>query len=289
MEQAADGAGAGGAAGGNGGTPGAGDAASAAPAGGAPAAASALAQGAGAAGAAGGDTPNALFVPEKYLVKNEDGTLNEEASRKAFFEGHGALVKRIGTGDLPPKDASEYAVEKLPEGAPTFEEIKKDPEMQGFLKAAHAKGMTNAQLEFALNEYYGRAQQLVAGAKELDAKAANEALAQVWTDPAALQQNVGHAWRAMNVAAQKAGIEPDDIQYGPLGNNPTFIRLMAALGPEFKEGSVPAVGATGSGAQTVEQLMQSEAYWNDKHPDHKRVSEAVRTHYSQKFGNSPAR
>lgn len=289
MEQAADG-GAGGAASvagagaeGGAGTNGAAPVAGAAAQGASAQSPSALAAGAGAAGAAGGDTPNSYFVPEKYLVKQADGTVDEAASRKAFFEGHGALVKRIGTGDLPPKDANEYAVEKLPEGAPTWDEIKKDPEMQGFLKAAHAKGMTNAQLEFALDQYYQRAQSLVAGARELDTAAATEALGKVWADPAALDANMRHAYRATLALSTKSGISMDEI-HGSLGNNPMFIRLMAAAGPEFREGDLPSTGGGGGeGAeQTIKTLMASEAYTNPKHPDFERVSKQVRDYYERK-------
>lgn len=301
MEQASDGAGAasagggtgtavaaaavagGGASGGagtNGAQPAGGNAAQGAQAG----AASALAQGAGEAASAGGGH----WLPEKYHVKDDAGALKLEESAKKLAEGYTALAKRLGTGDTPPETEDGYKVDKLPDGVPTWDEIKADPAMKGFIKGAHARGITNAQLEYVIGEHYKNASELVAGAKELDESACKEALGKVWAEPAALQQNLGHAYRATAAAAAKAGFQMDEV-YAALGNNPMFVRLMAALGPEFKEGSVPTVNGAGSGAQTVEQLMQSEAYWNDKHPDHKRVSEAVRAHYSQKFGNGPAR
>lgn len=293
MEQAGNDGGAGAAAGGvagasasgSGGQAGAGAAAGASAQGAAAQPSSALAAGAGAATPAGGDTPNALFVPDKYLVKNEDGTLNEEASRKAFLEGHGALVKRIGTGDLPPKDADGYEVKTLPDGAPTFDEIKADPDMQGFLKGAHARGITNAQLEYVLGEYFTRAPQLVNGAAALDAGAATAKLREVWKDEAALNANLGHAYRVSQMAAQKSGIPLEEI-HASLGNNPTFVRLMAALGPEFQESlGAPGGGSTAS-VQTIQSLLASEAYKDPKHPDHARVTNQVNAWYDQNPGKS---
>ena len=61
---------------------------------------------------------------------------------------------------------------------------------------------------------------------------------------------------------------------------------MAHFGAQMREDAPPRdVG--GGTAQTVEQLMASEAYRNPKHSDHLRVSAQVRAHYDKVAGTAP--
>src|SRR3546814_3461008 len=39
-------------------------------------------------------------IPDKYQVKKEDGTLDPDASWAKFVDGHEALQKKIGAGDV---------------------------------------------------------------------------------------------------------------------------------------------------------------------------------------------
>ena len=50
------------------------------------------------------------FIPEKFLVKAEDGTVDLEGSAKKLAENYGNLEKRMGSGDMPPKSAEDYQI-----------------------------------------------------------------------------------------------------------------------------------------------------------------------------------
>lgn len=77
-----------------------------------------------------------------------------------------------------------------------LDEFKADPEMQGFLKAAHAKGITNDQMGFILGEYMNRAPAMVGDTAELDQEAAATELCGAWKTYAEFQKNLGLAHRA---------------------------------------------------------------------------------------------
>src|SRR5690606_40919240 len=98
------------------------------------------------------------YIPEKLRVMKEDGSLDQEASSRKVAEAYKHLETRFGSGDVPPKTPEEYAV-KL-EGVEGFnwDEFKVDEGTQSFLKGAHAKGLTNDQVQYVIGEYkIGRA------------------------------------------------------------------------------------------------------------------------------------
>ncbi|MCZ7253157.1 hypothetical protein NK293_23265, partial [Salmonella enterica] len=86
-------------------------------------------------------------------TNKEDGSLDLEQSSRKMAEAYKHLETRMGSGDVPPKTAEEYAV-KL-EGVEGFDwdEFKADPDTQSFLKGAHAKGLTNDQVQYVIGEY----------------------------------------------------------------------------------------------------------------------------------------
>lgn len=278
-------------------------AAAAAGTGGAPAGGQGSAAGAGAGAgtgaasvlAAGKEAPAGNqgddFIPEKFRVLDAEGKLDVTASARKVAENYTALEKRMGTGDLPPKTAEEYAPEGLPEGI-NFDEIKADPLYQGFLKGAHAKGLTNAQVSYVLSEYLARAPEVAAAAKEVDATAAAVELKQTWPDEASFKANLGHAYRATSAIAAKAGIDIATIEASPLANNPIFVRLMAALGPEFGEDTSAAAGASqiaaGDFDSRLAEIRSHEGYANVNHPMHKQLMAKKQALYESRYGKTPA-
>ncbi|WP_443701018.1 hypothetical protein [Pseudomonas sp.] len=50
------------------------------------------------------------FIPEKYRVVKEDGSLDLDQSSRKLAESYKHLETRLGSGDVPPKTADEYAV-----------------------------------------------------------------------------------------------------------------------------------------------------------------------------------
>ncbi|MCL2899777.1 hypothetical protein [Brenneria tiliae] len=234
--------------------------------------------GAGAAGQPG----ESDWVPEKFRVVGEDGKLNVEGSARKLAESYTHLEKRLGSGDAPPKSADEYAPKVEAEGF-NWDEFKADPEMQGFLKSAHAKGITNDQLGFILGEYAQRAPDLVNGAAALDQEAATTALKEVWKTDAEFKQNLGLAYRAFQSLADPA----DQGKINEIGNNPLVIRMLAKVGKEMQEDS-PAGGEVNlEEQQSIRDLMKTEAYTDPKHADHEKVSARVRNYYAKTYGDSP--
>lgn len=236
-----------------------------------------LDSGAGAAGAS-----DANWLPEKYQVKDEAGALNVEQSARKLAEAHAHLEKRLGSGDAPPKTPEEYAPKVEAEGF-NWDEFKADPKMQGFMKAAHAKGITNDQMSFILGEYMQQAPALVNGAAALDADAAKAELQQTWKSDAEFNKNIGLAFRAFNQLAD----EGDKGRIGEIGNNPIVLRLLAKMGAEMREDAPPSGEVNQEEYQGVKELMKSEAYTNPKHQDHERVSAQVRAFYQKTYGNTP--
>lgn len=287
MQEAGDGGGgAGGATGGEAGgaDAGAGQGAGAGTAGDAGAgAASVLAAG---AASAGGEVDQP-FIPEKYQVKKEDGSLDLEASSRKLAEAYGHAEKRIGAGDVRPKAAEEYTV-TVPEAFKDAFKPEEDQGFQDFRTKAFEAGMTQKQLDLVMDRYFEMAPQLVAAAGVLDANTCKAELEKAWATPATFSRNVGLAFSAATALSSKAGIDVQQIMNGPLGNNPQFLQLMAALGPELAEDKNPNSEGNITSGDEIETLMASEAYSNPSHKDHARVSEKVRNYFSKKYGTEAA-
>ena len=220
------------------------------------------------------------WLPEKYRVMGEDGKLNIEGSARKLADAHTSLEKRLGSVGTPPKTADEYEPKVEVEGF-NWEEFKADPRMQGFMKTAHAKGITNDQMSFILGEYAQRAPELVGGAAELDSEAASTQLREVWKTDAEFNKNIGLAFRAFNSLADDA----DKGRIDEIGNNPMVIRMLAKVGAEMQE-DAPAGGDVNlEEQQTIRDLMKSPAYMDPKHADHERVSATVKAYYQKRYGD----
>jgi len=226
------------------------------------------------------------FIPEKLRVMKEDGTLDMDASSRKLAEAYGSLEKRFGSGEAPPKDASEYKI-TVPDALKEAFDPAKDEGMKGFLAGAHAAGLNQAQVDFVMGKYFEMAPQLAAGAAQYDATTATAELKKSWATDADFTRNVRNAYVGTSAAAQKAGLDVKEIMDGPLGNNPQFLRLMAALGPEFQED--PGAGGAAMVTQDdINTLLTSEAYTNPRHPDHAKTSEKVRKYFERKHGTEAA-
>lgn len=282
MEAAGDGAGAGDASGGGGAgasvvAPVAGD-----PAGGT-GSASLLA--AGAAAISGQGTPNPdpnAWVPEKLRITKDDGALDLEASSRKMAEAYSSLEKRLGTGDAPPKSPEEYAPKIEIDGF-DIEQFKADPMTKGFLKGAHAKGMTNDQVSYVLGEYFKNAPELVTASKMLDQEYSDGELRKVWKDDESYQNNLGGAFQAFQAFSQKAGVTMQEVEASGLANHPLFLRIMAAVAPELGEDQGTNPGDASVQRDDITTLLTSAAYMDPKHPDHADVSAKVSRHYKSKY------
>lgn len=192
--------------------------------------------------AAGAETND--YIPEKYRVNKEDGSLDLDQSSRKLAESYKHLETRLGSGDVPPKSAEEYTV-KL-EGVEGFDwnEFKADPDTQSFLKGAHAKGLTNDQVQYVIGEYMKAAPNLIGGAAQLTQQDCTAALKAVWGDDQTIRTNVSASYRAAEAFASQ-GDAPGNFNalMSKYGNDPDFIAFTANIGKELKEDSAINGGA----------------------------------------------
>lgn len=203
------------------------------------------------------------FIPEKYRVNGADGALDMNASSRKLAEAYGSLEKRLGSGDVPPKTSDEYAPKLEIEGF-NWDEFKADPDSQAFLKGAHAKGMTNAQVEFVLGQYLANAPALVAGAAQLDSQGATEALRGEWKSDAEFKANLSASYRAAQAfGGEGEGLGSFSKLMGKYGNDPDFIAFTARIGREMQEdtpaGGQPPMAEGDFNTRTAELRAQLEA------------------------------
>lgn len=221
------------------------------------------------------------FLPEKYQVLKQDGSVDLEQSARKLSEGYSHLERRLGTGDIPPRSVEEYNVD-LHSDLYTFDDFKQDPENREFLGKAHELGMTQKQVEFVLGEYAKRLPELVQVGKELNIEEAYQSLSQVWKNETEFNNNLRTAYQAFQRYAA-----PEDLQHmDQIGNNPLVIKILANIGKTMQEDA--GIGRSlGFQQQDIKQVMGSEAYRNASHPDHKATHERVRRYYESTYGNQP--
>ena len=233
------------------------------------------------------------YIPEKFRTNKEDGSLDLETSSRKVAEAYKHLETRVGSGDVPPKTADEYAV-KL-EGVEGFdwEEFKADPDTQSFLKGAHAKGLSNAQVEYVIGEYMKAAPGLIGGAAQLSTQDCTAALKAVWTDEQVMSQNVRASYRAAEAFASEPG-KPGNFAtlQAKYGNDPDFIAFTANIGKELKEDSAINGGAQVSEAdfavKTAELRSQLQAL-PAHDPKRAGVQAQLDDMYNRKYGKPQSR
>ncbi|MDP1369208.1 hypothetical protein Q8G42_00185 [Acinetobacter lwoffii] len=127
------------------------------------------------------------------------------------------------------------------------------------LESFHAEGMTNKQVEAVVKAY------------EQHQSVQMEALQEEW----------GNDFGA-NVNLAKQAIEALGFQASDLDSPIGALKLAAAIGKHIQE-DLPPSNTQQNVGESVQQLMMSEAYLNDKHPDHKRVYAQVEQAYAKQY------
>lgn len=232
------------------------------------------------------------WIPEKYRTNKEDGSLDLEASSRKVAEAYKHLETRMGSGDAPPKDAGEYSV-KL-EGVEGFnwDEFKADESTQSFLKGAHAKGMTNAQVEYVIGEYMKAAPGLISGGAQLSNEDCTAALKGVWADDQAMQSGVRQSYRAAEAFASPEG-KPGNFQalMAKYGNDPDFIAFTANIGKELAEDTLITNGVVNEQdfqvktSELRKQLEELPAH----DPKRAQIQQQLANLYSAKFDKKSSR
>lgn len=161
-----------------------------------------------------------------------------------------------------------------------YEDFKAIPENQEFLERAREAGMDSKSLNFLLGEYNQLLPALMQQTQHLDNEACVSAMKESWgTDT---DTNFGFAQAAANNAIQNGILTPEEVNSPEFGNNPLVLKMAAYFGQQLNEDTPPS-NTQQSGAVDVQSLMTSEAYMNDKHPDHKRVYAQVQKAYEKQY------
>ncbi|ENW15621.1 hypothetical protein L313_2804 [Acinetobacter haemolyticus CIP 64.3 = MTCC 9819] len=147
-----------------------------------------------------------------------------------------------------PENADAYSVEL--EGF-DMEAFSAHEGNKAFLEKAHSLGVSNEQMTAILEAY------------EANNAVNVESLQTEWGGE--FNKNIGFAKQAI----EAAGMNMDDAD-GPMFG----IKMAAWIGKQLQE-DLPPSNTQQNGAETVEQLMLTEAYSNANHPDHKSVAARV--------------
>lgn len=241
--------------------------------------------------AGGADTLPPLHerVPEKYRVMKPDGTFDTEATFAKVEEARSHLEKRLGSGDAPPKDASEYRV-TVPEAFKDkvdAEKLAESDAFKGFRERMHKAGLSQAQFDAASAEFFDTAvqvaEELAGGGKTMSKEECIGELRKTWKSDAELQAGIKSGYRAL---VGTVGEESAKSLLGKFGNDPDFVLFAATIGKEMREDTPPSTGGQGGSAESIDELLVSEAYTNPKHPQHASVSERVRRHFERQASNA---
>jgi len=242
------------------------------------------------AGAGAGDGDPFAWLPEKVRVVKDGGSeVDVEASAKKLAEVYGHLEKRLGSGDVPPKAPTDYKV-AVPDA---FKDLKMDDaRTKAFAEAAHKAGFTQAQFDFAMNQYFELAPKMMGEFKALSAEDATKALAAVWKEPEALKANTTAAFKAVSAfTGANGGEEYAKALDAKYGNDPDFIRFAAWVGSAMKEDTAPNPGGGGMGGNANEYgayIQQNwAAYSNPKDPQHAAVTARAQEIARRQSGDQP--
>lgn len=234
--------------------------------------------------------------PEKYRVLKDDGSLDLDASTGKLLGGYGELSKRFGAGDVPPAAPADYKI-TVPE---TMQAALKDwkPGEDQLLQAAlgdmHKAGLSQSQVDVVMAKYFEMAPQLAQAktilSPEQQVEKATTELKSVWKDDTTFNQNLQHAHRAAVQFGAKAGLSFEDIEASGLGNNPAFMRILAAIGPELGEDA--AVNFDDSAAQDwqsqINQLRGEKNALPERDARRQDLQNRINALYEKRYGRAPS-
>lgn len=225
--------------------------------------------------------PLAERFPEKFRVtKAEGGEFDAEASTAKVLEAYGALEKRMGSGDMPPKAPDEYTV-KLPDDTPEeLKEALKDFNLSPeFRKQVHELGITQKQLDAMLGHYFKEAPALMKGSMQRAADEVGANLDKAWGEK--YQENFDGAMKAFTAYAEP-GMKFDDIMMNPA----IAYQILAKVSREMGEAPGVPGDAAGTSADDINALLTHPAAGDPKHPEHKQVRQKLDAHYAKKYGTA---
>ena len=161
-----------------------------------------------------------------------------------------------------------------------FNEFKGIEENKAFLDEAHKAGLSNEQLGFVLGKYNEIIPQLMEANAHLDNESCIQTMTEAWGNDT--QANFGFAKAAADNAIANGILTAEEVNSPEFGNNPLVLKMAAYFGQQLGE-DTPPKNTQQSGGADIQSLMVSEAYLNDKHPDHKRVFNQVQNWYQKQY------
>ncbi|GEM_PF-568810 len=161
-----------------------------------------------------------------------------------------------------------------------YEEFKAIPENQEFLERARAAGFDGEKLSFLLGEYNQLLPKLMQQTAALDAEGCVQAMTEVWKGDT--DKNFGFAQAAAQNAIQNGILTPEEVNSPEFGNNPLVLKMAAYFGQQLQEDTPPSNTQQSSG-ENIQSLMRSEAYLDEKHPDHARVYAEVQKWHEKQY------
>ena len=237
-----------------------------------------------------GDTPKpdavavgapewASKVPEKFLVKAADGSLDMQATLVKQAESYTNLER--ARGPQTPATPADYTFE-APE---RFKDRGPDEVVSGaFRERMHKLKLTQEQFAGVMGEYFDILPAVLDTALQTTVAEARAELSKVWTTPAAFEAGVSDAQRAVDGAP----VAIRQKVWEKFGRDPDFLQFAASMGHEMREDRAPANPAGGQqGASEIQAVMQSKAYRDPAHPEHAQVSARVRAHMERISGTAP--
>lgn len=227
---------------------------------------------------------DALAIPQKFVVKNEDSSINHEKTAKRILattnkavSSYTALEKRLGAHELPPEKEDGYKLDysNLPENMRPTPESEKS-----FLKHFHGLGLNNKQAQGIMNKYT----ELVLSGVELQNKTVPEVegeLKKVWGE--GFDSNIQGAQLAINALLE----DEDKGNIGKIGFDARvtyriLMKVLAKVGADLREDNPPA--GEGTENEDIEKLMRSEAYLKADHAEHDIAVKKVNAYYERKYG-----
>lgn len=225
-------------------------------------------------------TGEEFVVPEKFVVKKEDGSLDWESVAKKSIGSFLWAEKKIGQEGQAPASESEYKLDYSKLGENFKIEAEQEKKM---LKHFHGKGWSNKRLQEVFDYFgdiYGEGLKLHDEKTKEASKAVVTELREEWGDSAELHKsNINAAFDAL--ADDRMRQDKGKIGHDLQATYRALLVVMARVGADYLEDT--PVKAEAFAEETIESLQRSKAYWDPKDPEHAAAVRKVKEHYDKKY------
>jgi hypothetical protein len=233
------------------------------------------------------------WLPEKFRTNKADGSgLDIDASARKLAQSYSELEKRGGpVKEGVPATAAEYMIDpaRVPAGIDPAT-ITSDPLFKSFIEDAHKEGMTNAQVNMAMERYFQIMPDVINATVAQNADAARATLTKAWGE-GNLDANLAQAVRAAQAFGGAEG-ELGNINtiMGKYGNDPDILAFLSKVGAEIAE-DTPIQGdqaSMGNWQDQVNGIRMSDAYKDSNHLEHAKAVAQMQALYDKRYGTKKA-